>query len=147
MTEPDPSVRRTRVMVVDDEDAMRRGVRRLLERGPFEVHTASSVAEARDLVGDRPEAWGLFLLDDHLADGRGIDLAAWLRGAGVPACTPVLLFTGAPVGCPEQLAAAGISGVVRKPFTIAGLMDAVLGAVCRARDDASSGSAALAHTA
>lgn len=72
---------RTRVVLVDDHELIRQGLRRAFERaGDFQVvGEASSVAEARAVVtAQRPD---VLVTDVRLPDGSGIDLAAAVRGA------------------------------------------------------------------
>lgn len=73
----------TRVVLVDDHELIRQGLRRAFERaGDFDVvGEAGSIAAGRDLVlRERPD---VLVTDVRLPDGSGIDLAAAVR-AGSP---------------------------------------------------------------
>lgn len=61
-----------RILVVDDEDALRLVLSRSLERKGYVVDTAASVEEARELINERGYAIGFF--DIALPDGSGLDL-------------------------------------------------------------------------
>ena len=62
------------VLVVDDEEAMREGCRRVLTPAGYSVDTAADVSTALDLLQHRD--YDLFLLDVMLPDGSGLDLLA-----------------------------------------------------------------------
>lgn len=61
-----------KILVVDDEDALRLVLSRALKRKGYDVDTAESVAEARELLNERGYSIGFF--DIALPDGSGLDL-------------------------------------------------------------------------
>ena len=61
-----------RILVLDDEDALRLVLSRSLERKGYEVDTAESVEEARELLNEHGYSIGFF--DIALPDGSGLDL-------------------------------------------------------------------------
>lgn len=74
-----PSVAQT-VLVVDDHDGFRAGVRRLLERHGYRVVEATDGASASvEAAAATPD---LVLLDVHLPDVDGFTVATRLRRAG-----------------------------------------------------------------
>jgi DNA-binding NarL/FixJ family response regulator len=76
---PDPAV--TRVVLVDDHDLIRQGLRRAFDRtGEFEVvDEAGTLADARKSIAlSEPD---VVVLDIRLPDGNGLELAKDLRGA------------------------------------------------------------------
>ncbi len=96
-----------RVLVVDDDAALRLLCRVNLELDGFAVREAATVAEAEAAVAaERPD---VILLDVHLGGERTHDLLARLRGAGIP----VALVTGS-VEIDEYRSAA--DAVIAKPF-------------------------------
>src|ERR1700755_801589 len=62
---------RRRVLVVDDEEAARYGIRRALGSGDYEVEEAGSVEDARTKMSER--APDLMLLDVNLPGVSGLD--------------------------------------------------------------------------
>lgn len=70
----------TTVLLVDDHELIRQGLRRALERNGFQVVAeAGTLVEARRLAGlTRPQ---VVVTDVNLPDGTGIDLARTLRQA------------------------------------------------------------------
>ena len=81
-----------RVLLVDDEDAVRRAVSRLLARAGYAVTAAARPREALDLLHANPAAIDLVLTDFTMPEMTGIALAAEVRRLA-PAL-PVILMTG-----------------------------------------------------
>jgi signal transduction histidine kinase/CheY-like chemotaxis protein len=107
-----------RVLVVDDEPAVRRTTRLLLESLGHEVETAEDATTGlATLAGE--SSFGLVLLDLMLPDMHGNEVLAQLRAAGNP--IPVLVISGySPTEC-----GPGADGFLRKPFTRAELNEAI----------------------
>ncbi len=63
----------TRVLIIEDEQALRRNLQRGLEEEGYQVIPAASIGEARSALAHDPD---LILLDLVLPDGNGLD---WLR--------------------------------------------------------------------
>ncbi len=106
-----------RVLVVDDADAMRRAVRRVLCDSGYEVDVAGTLAEAR---GMHPGQYEAVLVDARLGDERGLDLVDELRSRDPAATGRCLLMTGGAIGViPDGLA------YLAKPFNPGELIDAV----------------------
>jgi CheY-like chemotaxis protein len=80
----------TRVLVVDDDAALCRALRRTLEAGKLSVRTAGSASEAMQKASEI--AFDAIVLDWGLPDGNGPALTAALRTAGVDC--PVIMLTG-----------------------------------------------------
>jgi two-component system phosphate regulon response regulator PhoB len=96
-----------RVLVVDDDAALRLLSRVNLELEGFTVGEAETVAQAEAAVAaERPD---VVLLDVHLGGEHALDLLARLREAGIP----VALVTGS-VELDEYRDAA--DAVIAKPF-------------------------------
>jgi PAS domain S-box-containing protein len=101
------------VLVVEDQEPVRRLVVLALEQQGYRVRQAASLAEARlELAG--PGAVDLLLTDVVLADGSGGELAAEMR-ASRPRL-PVLLMSGhaAPEALPDE--ADPLCELLPKPF-------------------------------
>lgn len=109
------------MLVVDDDAAMRRLVRDVLERAGHEVVLAQDVAGARALLH---QVFDAAVLDIGLPDGEGFDILAALRGGDAP-CASVLM-TGLPdadnVGRSIE---AGVGEFLAKPYRPAQLLSAV----------------------
>jgi DNA-binding response OmpR family regulator len=109
-----------RLLVVDDDDAMRRFLRRHLEEaGHAVVEAADFAAAATALVRSR---FDLVLLDLHLGTRSGLDLFA-LPGVELPA---MIVVSGDRDGAAARRArAAGACDFVQKPVTGVALRDRV----------------------
>ncbi len=106
-----------RVLVVDDAEAMRRAVRRVLSDSGYEVDVAGTLAEAR---GMHPGQYEAVLVDARLGDERGLDLVDELCSRDPAATGRCLLITGGAIGViPDGLAH------LAKPFKPGELIDAV----------------------
>jgi DNA-binding response OmpR family regulator len=104
-----------RVLIVEDDESLRRIVSRHLGAKGYAVNEASSAeATARALEeGLRP---GVVLLDLNLPGGTGWDLLRQpaLAAAGSP---PVVIMSATAVS-PRRLAEFGCAGYLRKPFPL-----------------------------
>lgn len=102
---------RGRVLVVDDEPAMRRLVTRWMEDVGWEVRSAGDAASARAALVR--ETFDLILVDFVLPDADGVGLLRDWRVAGVRA--PILALTGAQSeSVLEELVRAGANDVLDK---------------------------------
>jgi len=80
------------ILVVDDEEDVRRLVAFSLKRSGFEVLEAASGAAAIELV--QSESVGLIVLDVSMPLMSGLDVVATLRSRSGTATLPILLMTG-----------------------------------------------------
>lgn len=81
---------KARLLVVDDEQGIREGCRRVLEPEGYQVDVASNLTEATRRLAD--ERYELVLLDVMLPDGRGVDLIETIRS--IDPDTVVAIITG-----------------------------------------------------
>jgi two-component system, OmpR family, response regulator MprA len=77
------------ILVVDDDDRLRRALRRVLTSHGFDVEVAADGTEA--LAHVRTRAFDLVVLDVMMPGDDGIDVCERLRAAGEP--LPVLMLT------------------------------------------------------
>ena len=101
-----------RVLVVDDEPQIVRGLRVVLRNAGFEVDSAASKEEALDALASRPP--DAVLLDLVLPDGSGVDVTREVRGwSNVP-----IVVVSAVGDEREKVRAldAGADDYVTKPF-------------------------------
>lgn len=101
-----------RLLVVDDDIAMTKLLKTLLELEGFEVMTAVRGADAQHLAAATPP--DLFLLDFHLPDMEGVELVQVLRAMPQFANTPIMVVSGRYVE-PEVMA-VGASAFMMKPY-------------------------------
>lgn len=87
------------------------------------VGSAGSLTEARELLARwRPE---VLVVDDQLPDGRGVDLAAVLRG-GDHECAVVMISGADRPGAIDDAIEAGCSGFLNKGLGVEQLAEAVV---------------------
>lgn len=106
-----------RVLVVDDTEAVRVLIRRVLTGSGYQVDVAGSTREARAL---RPAGYDMLLIDAHLGGEPGTALIEELRAADPDSARRCLLVTG---GLTDR-APAGVA-CLSKPFQPADLLSAV----------------------
>ena len=110
------------------EDEVRNGalLRAILVPAGYELTIAATLAEARASLRERTPA--LVLLDRHLPDGDGLDLARDLRASEATAAIPILLVSASVLPV-DRIAAeeAGCAGFIDKPVRV----DALLADVAR----------------
>ncbi|MHB1834832.1 MAG: response regulator, partial [Solirubrobacteraceae bacterium] len=102
----------SRLLLVDDEDALRRWERRVLEAQRFECQEAADVPHARKALSGAP--FDLALLDVNLPGESGIELLSEIR-ADHPG-TAVLMVTGEDdLGLATRAIELGAYGYMVKP--------------------------------
>jgi two-component system phosphate regulon response regulator PhoB len=80
-----------KVMIVDDEPAIREMVAFALERSGFQVQEAADARGAMHRLADEPPS--LILLDWMLPDLSGVDLARRLKKDEVTSAIPIIMLT------------------------------------------------------
>ena len=110
------------VLVVEDEPAVRRVARKILESGGFEVVESGCCADAIDAF-EAAETIDVALIDLGLPDGSGADLAERLRALGLG---PVLLSSGYDAAQSLTRQGAGGARFLAKPYRRDDLLAAVL---------------------
>ena len=103
-----------RLLVVDDEEAICEGCRRILSRQGFEVDKTSDPREG--LSRATADDYAAILLDIKMPGMTGLDFLSELRSTRTD--IPVILMTGFP-SVPTAVSAIslGAAGYVTKPFT------------------------------
>lgn len=110
-----------RILLVEDESAVRELARQILEHEGWEVVEAGSLEQAADCTRASNGRFDLLLLDLHLPDGLGTQLADEIRRSGGNA--RVIFTTGDP-GWLRRLGSEGET-VLPKPFTLLQIIQAV----------------------
>ncbi len=121
--ESSPLPSRPRILVVDDEESIRRFADRALRSAGYDVVVASNGAEALTLVAGQA-AFDLCVLDVVMPEMRGDELGRRLRQRD--ADVKVLYFTGySDVLFEEKQVLWANESFAEKPLTIEGLREAV----------------------
>jgi putative two-component system response regulator len=120
-----------RVLVVDDEAAIRRGLACYLERAGYCVETAATVAEASSAI--RGGLFQAVVVDLRLPGGSGLDILAGVREQW-PETRLILMSGHADVADAASAVEQGIDALVTKPFNFVEMATRVDEAVCRYRE-------------
>ncbi|WP_198374700.1 response regulator transcription factor [Neoroseomonas rubea] len=130
MTRAGPAPGPARLLVVDDDEAVRESLVALLEAGGHEAAARTSSADLR--ARGIPPGTACLLLDVRLGEGDdGIDLMVELKRNGLAA--PVVVITGhGDVPLAVRAMRLGAFHFIEKPFTAETLLDAVTEALSAA---------------
>jgi len=115
---------RRRVLLVDDEAAVRRHLTRTIEREGYDVAAAGSVAEACVLADAAPP--DLAVLDLNLEDGHGLQLVEALHEIS-PTCRIIVVTGYDSIASSVRALKAGAAAYLAKPVTEASLLAALAG--------------------
>lgn len=125
-----PSTARAVVLLVDDEDDVRRVALRMLERGGYAVIEVSSGADAVSIAEDASRHFDVVVTDLMMPVVSGRDVVQALQRTR--ASVPVVCITGyASAAVGGASLAEMVHAVVEKPFTSPQLLDAVSSALRR----------------
>ena len=128
-----------RILIVDDEPAIRDMVAFALRKGEYEPIHAGDAREAQNAIADRvPD---LILLDWMLPGTSGLELARRWRKDAMTRDVPIIMLTARGeendrVGGLE----AGVDDYVVKPFSARELLARIRAVMRRSRDDDEEGS-------
>lgn len=111
------------VLLVDDEEALRRFAARVLERDGFGVFEAEDGAEALELLGTRAAAVEVVVSDIVMPRLNGVELMQALATSHPD--LPVILMTGYATGPLTELGIAVPCAVLNKPFPSERLLEEV----------------------
>jgi DNA-binding response OmpR family regulator len=119
---------RPRVLVIDDDPAMREMVVCMLDTAGFDAEAAADADEGLFALQARPFA--VAVCDVHMPRRNGLEFARVARR--IRPATPVVLITSFPSGRTRADGeAAGAASVLAKPFSIRQLREAVGEALAR----------------
>ena len=114
-----------KILVVDDEVALRESIREDLQSLEAEVFEAANGRIAYDMVGKiQPD---VIISDLRMPGGDGIELLQRVRASRMQPEPLAFLITGFADLTLEQAKAVGAQGVLVKPFNLAQLRDLVAG--------------------
>lgn len=120
-----------RVLVIDDDDSVRKVTMRALEAFGFSCVGAASGDEGAELFGIRHETLDCVIVDMSMPGMDGEQTLAALRA--IDTSVPVVLASGHSVAdMREQFDGRGFAGYLQKPFQIAVLAETVAEVIAHA---------------
>ena len=118
------------VLVVDDDESVRRALTRLLTAEGYQVHTYASAQEL--LIQGTPTGPGCVLLDVRMPGLGGLELQSMLRAIGCD--LPIVFMTGhGDVPTSVRAMKGGAVDFLSKPFGDGELLEAIGQALARER--------------
>lgn len=113
-----------RVLVVDDDNAVRDVLQLILRRAGYDVRLAGNGLEALNEM--RSGGADLVLLDIEMPGMNGLEFCEQMRANPAWQKIPVIMMTGRPVqGLPEKVIKAGAIELVSKPFERVTLLEKI----------------------
>jgi DNA-binding response OmpR family regulator len=109
-------VRSPKILVVEDDDAIRALLVAALRREPFDVHSAANGAEALTLV--RASEYAVILLDLMMPAVNGIEFLQVFHEMDPKSRTVVFVMTAFDDAMVRHLAPNLVHGIIRKPFDV-----------------------------
>ena len=124
-----------KLYIVEDDEALARGMRYTLEQEGCEVQCFDGAAQSRRaLERELPE---LLILDWNLPDGDGLELCRWLKSVSQ---VPVLMVTARDMEMDQVICLEeGVDDYVAKPFSLAVLKARVRALLRRFRSQEEGG--------
>lgn len=105
----------SRILVVDDNGAVRDVLRMLLSRAGYQVSAAAGGEPAIQIL--ESEKIDLALVDIEMPMMSGYELCTFIKTDERWRSVPVVLMTGRAIaGVPEQVTAVGAATLIPKPF-------------------------------
>lgn len=115
-------MRKTSVLVVDDDIAICQILHRILSDAQYQVQTCHSVADALRAIVH--QAIDVYVMDYRLPDGTGLDVAEQIRSKGSKA--PIIIISGYDcAGIALRAEMLDLSEIVQKPFSRETICNAV----------------------
>ncbi|MFH2205163.1 MAG: response regulator [Elusimicrobiota bacterium] len=116
---PDHSRRRIKILLVEDDPAVREATAELLRRAGYTVRTRADGESARKAV--LKNKFNLVLCDYELPGLNGLEFAAHLRSVAPE--TPLVMVSGvAPVEATLAAVSSGVAGFLSKPYETGNLL-------------------------
>ena len=123
-------LRGKRILVVDDNDTNRRILNGMLGHWEISTTLASSGKAALEILRDMPGAFDCILLDAHMPEMDGYELAVNIHSTMNITAPMIMLSSGAMRGDGQRCQEVGISGFFSKPIS----SEELLAALCRVFD-------------
>lgn len=111
-----------KILIAEDDDAVRNFITRFLAGEGFEVKTVADGEQAREALSQK--RFDLLITDNEMPHMKGAELIVWLRKAGM-ALPVIMVSAGFYLAGVHDYAALQIAAVISKPFDIMELLTVV----------------------
>jgi DNA-binding response OmpR family regulator len=118
-----------RILIIDDEENIRRVTRLTLEAAGYEVGEAGDGEKGLELFGDG-SGWDVVLLDQRMPGMDGLETLRLIKGRA-PVARVIMVTAFASIELAVEAMKLGSSDFVRKPMTPEILRDAVAAALAK----------------
>jgi DNA-binding response OmpR family regulator len=118
-----------RILIIDDEEHIRRMMRLTLETAGYEIAEAANGAQGLEVFGDG-SAWDAVLLDQRMPGLDGLETLRRIK-ARAPAARVVMITAFASIELAVDAMKLGASDFVRKPMTPETVRDALAAALAK----------------
>ena len=126
--EVEPAAGSRRILIVDDEEMIRKLAGRALRSAGYAVTHADGGERALELLSDRRHGFDAVLLDWSMPDVDGAQVLQTIRARGLD--VPVILSSGhSEQTARESTRGHGIRSFLKKPYRVAALLEAISDAV------------------
>ena len=113
-----------RILLVDDEEALVRALKKMLETLGYQVTAVTGSREALEIFGGQPDAFDLVITDYTMPKMIGTELAREILK--IRPTIPIILSTGFSERLDDEgAAAAGISALIMKPVSLKGIAELI----------------------
>lgn len=113
-----------RILLVDDEEALTKAIKKMIERLGYKVTDTTSSIEALSLFRQRPEEFDLVITDYSMPKMTGVDLAVEIMQ--IRPDIPVILSTGFNEKISEKsVKNVGISALIMKPISLSDIAEII----------------------
>lgn len=113
-------------LVVEDEARNTALLDAILVLAGYRMVAVDNLAEARSRLQSGDAQPDVVLLDRHLGDGDGLDLARWIRSSGPRPGVPIILVSASVLPTDQDEAiAAGCDAFVPKPIRVDPLIEQI----------------------
>ncbi len=119
-------MRKNRILVVDDDTAMREMMQLSLSKEGFEVHAAASSTDALDAAST--DDFEVIVTDIYLGDGTGLDLLEHCR-RHCPGAKVILVTAHGTIETAASARRLGVFDYLAKPFAVESLVERVRAAL------------------
>ena len=124
---------RKRILVVDDDKALRSVIQEFLEDEAYEVETAVDGLGALEQLDHQWNAYDVILLDLMMPRLNGLQFLQKVQAQGWPRLHSIIALSGDEEAL-QQAACIGVGNTLKKPFDLEVLLALIMRATCWSKE-------------